>query len=119
MFSQLAGAFVMSYTNYETIHYILEALTGGVACDMPTLKGWVSVFQCPICGELMEALTNNHCQSRHHMSRKEIVSRYGVPKYVTPAMKREIQQWIHSSQVITRMDFEVAQGAVRNQVKRS
>ncbi len=77
------------------------------------------MFQCPICGELMEALTNNHCQSRHQMSRNDLIGRFGVPKYVTPAMKREIQQWIRSSQVITRMDFEVAQGAVRNQIKRS
>ncbi len=82
-------------------------------------KGCVSVFQCPICGELMEALTNFHCKSRHQMSRKDLVHSHGMPKYVSPAMRREVQQWIRSSQVINRLDFEVAQAAVRSQVKRN
>lgn len=76
------------------------------------------LFECPICGELVEALTNNHCKKRHHMSRKELVDSYGVPKYVSPAMQREVQRWIQASQVITRLDFEVAQAAVRNQMKK-
>ena len=79
----------------------------------------MSVFQCPICGELMEALTNYHCASRHHMSRKELVYQHGMPKYVSPAMKREVQQWIRASQVITSLDYEVAQAAVRSQMRKS
>lgn len=76
------------------------------------------MFQCPICGELMEALTNLHCKSRHHMSRKELVDHYGLPKYVAPMMRRDVQQWIRKSQLITRLDFDVAQAAARNQMRR-
>lgn len=67
----------------------------------------------------MEALTNYHCMSRHHMSRKELVDQHGMPRYVSPAMKREVQQWIRSSQVITRLDYEVAQAAARSQIRKS
>ncbi len=88
------------------------------ACDIRRLKGWVSVFQCPLCGELMEALTNYHCKSRHQMSRKELVDSCGMPKYVSPAMKREVQQWIRSSQVISRLDYEISQAAARSQLKK-
>ncbi len=76
------------------------------------------MFQCPICGELMEALTNYHCKSKHCMSRKELTESHGMPKYVSPAMKREVQQWIRSAQVITRLDFEVPQAAARSQLRR-
>lgn len=76
------------------------------------------VFQCPVCGELMEALTNFHCKSRHRMSRKELVDTHGTPKYVAPAMRRDVQQWIRASQVITRLDFDVAQAAARSQLRK-
>jgi hypothetical protein len=76
------------------------------------------MFQCPACGELMEALTNIHCLSRHQRSKQELIGEYGEPKYVTPTMSREVQKWIRDSQVITRMDFEVAQAAARNQFRR-
>lgn len=83
----------------------------------PIRRGWVSVFQCPVCGELMEALTNFHCTSRHGMSRREIVNQYGLPKYVAPMMRSDVQQWIRKAQVITRIDFDVAQAAVRSQLR--
>ena len=76
------------------------------------------MFQCPVCGELMEALTDYHCKSRHRMSRKELVTQHGMPKYAAPAMRREVQQWIRASQVITRVDFDVAQAAVRSQLRK-
>lgn len=66
----------------------------------------------------MEALTNFHCESRHCMSRKDLINGFGMPKYVAPAMKREVQQWIRAAQVITRLDFEVAQAAARSQLKK-
>lgn len=78
----------------------------------------MSVFQCPVCGELMEALTNFHCVSRHRMTRRDVVDGHGMPKYVSPAMKREIQQWIRSSQLISKIDFDVAQAAARSQVRK-
>ncbi len=53
------------------------------------------------------------------MSRKELVYQHGMPKYVSPAMKREVQQWIRASQVITSLDYEVAQAAVRSQMRKS
>ncbi|MBX5437094.1 MAG: hypothetical protein IRZ33_07745 [Alicyclobacillaceae bacterium] len=76
------------------------------------------MFQCPACGELLEALTHVHCRSRHQLSKDELVARYGQPKYVAPQMSREIQRWIRESQIITRLDFEMAQASVRNQFRR-
>jgi hypothetical protein len=78
----------------------------------------IALFQCPICGELMEALTNNHCTVHHDMTKKELIHKYGSPKYVTPVMTRAVQQWIRESQVITKVDFDVAQAAVRSQLRR-
>ncbi len=76
------------------------------------------MFQCPACGELLEALTNVHCQLKHHVSKEKFIGQYGVPKYVTPTMNRDIQRWIHDSQIIRRGDFEVAQAAARNQLRK-
>lgn len=76
------------------------------------------MFQCPACGELMEILTNNHCVQKHDMSKKELVNEFGAPKYVSPTMSREVQNWIKESTIITRVDFEVAQAAARNLVRR-
>ncbi|MCF8565287.1 hypothetical protein LLE49_11225 [Alicyclobacillus tolerans] len=76
------------------------------------------MFQCPICGELMEMLTNIHCVKRHQTTRKECIELYGPPKYVTPTMNREIQRWIRDSQVISKLDFDIAQAAARNQLRR-
>lgn len=73
------------------------------------------MFQCPICGELMEILTNNHCVNKHNLTKKELIDRYGTPKYVTPTMSREVQNWIRESTIITRMDFDIAQAAARSQ----
>jgi isopenicillin N synthase-like dioxygenase len=73
------------------------------------------MFQCPICGELMEILTNNHCVNKHNLTKKELLDRYGTPKYVTPTMSREVQNWIRESTIITRMDFDIAQAAARSQ----
>ncbi len=77
------------------------------------------MFQCPLCGELLEALTNVHCLTKHNLTRTDLVACHGAPKYVTPQMSRDIQRWIRESQVITRMDFEVSQGSVRNQYRRT
>lgn len=76
------------------------------------------MFQCPACGELLEILTNFHCTSRHSMTKKQCVMLFGTPKYVTPAMNRDVQSWIRESSVITKIDFDVAQAAGRSQVKR-
>lgn len=73
------------------------------------------MFQCPACGELLEALTNVHCRIQHHTSRAELIERYGSPKYVIPAVNRDIQKWIRDAQVIKRLDFDMAQAAARNQ----
>ena len=75
------------------------------------------MFQCPACGELMEILTNYHCTSQHNMTKKELVTHFGVPKYVSPTMSREIQNWIKESSIITKVDFEVAQAAVKSTEK--
>lgn len=73
------------------------------------------MFQCPACGELLEALTNRHCWLRHQTSREELLARHGQPKYVVPKMNRDVQRWIHDAQIIKRVDFDVAQAAARNQ----
>lgn len=73
------------------------------------------MFQCPLCGELMEALTNIHCMNKHQLSKRELIARHGSPRYVAPRMTREVQQWIRDAQVISKADFEVAQAAARNQ----
>lgn len=73
------------------------------------------MFQCPICGELLEILTNNHCVNKHYLTKKELIDRFGTPKYVTPTMSREVQNWIRESTIITRMDFDIAQAAARSQ----
>lgn len=77
------------------------------------------MFQCPVCGELVEILTNYHCNAKHGMSKKEVVDQFGPPRYVTSAMNREVQNWIRESAVITRVDFEVAQAAIRSQIRRN
>jgi hypothetical protein len=66
----------------------------------------------------MEILTNYHCMSQHNMSKKELVTQFGAPKYVSPTMSREISNWIKESTIITKVDFEVAQAAARNVTKR-
>lgn len=76
------------------------------------------MFQCPVCGELMEILTNNHCMQKHAMSKRELVEKFGTPKYVSPTMSREVQNWIRESTIITRVDFDIAQAAVRSQLRR-
>lgn len=76
------------------------------------------MFQCPICGELLETLTNVHCMTQHQTTRRECIEKHGSPKYVSPTMNRDVQRWIRNSQVITRMDFEMAQAAVRNQYRK-
>ncbi len=73
------------------------------------------MFQCPVCGELLEALTNIHCQLKHHVSKAEFITQNGLPKYVTSSMNRDIQDWIRDSQIIRRGDFDIAQAAARNQ----
>jgi len=77
------------------------------------------MFQCPVCGDLLEALTNNHCMSRHHLTKHELLALYGAPKYIIPMMNRDVQKWIRDAQVIRRGDFEVAQAALRNQLRGS
>lgn len=76
------------------------------------------MFQCPACGELVEALTNLHCLSRHQRTKRDFLVEYGAPKYITPTMTREVQQWIKESQIIGKLDFELAQAAARNQYKK-
>ncbi|WDL98009.1 hypothetical protein [Alicyclobacillus sp. ALC3] len=73
------------------------------------------MFQCPACGELLEALTNVHCRTHHRASRTELIARYGTPKYIIPAVNRDVQRWIRDVQVIKRLDFDLAQAAARNQ----
>jgi hypothetical protein len=76
------------------------------------------MFQCPACGELLEALTNVHCITRHQVTKSDLIASLGSPKCVVPQMSRDVQQWVRNSQVITRADFEVAQASARNQYKR-
>lgn len=76
------------------------------------------MFQCPVCGELMEILTNYHCMNKHDSTKKELLDKYGAPKYVSPAMSREVQNWIRESTIITRVDFDIAQAAARSQMRR-
>ncbi|GGI98039.1 hypothetical protein GCM10010885_04590 [Alicyclobacillus cellulosilyticus] len=67
------------------------------------------MFLCPVCGELVEALTNAHCMTRHQLAKREVVARYGPPRYIAPRLTREIQRWIQEAQVIRRADFDVPQ----------
>lgn len=76
------------------------------------------MYQCPVCGELLEALTNIHCMSKHQSTRQEFIASFGAPKFVTPKLTREVQRWIHEAQIITRTDFEVAQASARNQLRK-
>jgi len=76
------------------------------------------LFQCPVCGELLEALTDVHCRSKHQISKQAFIAAYGVPKYLSPILNRDVQRWIRASQVITRMDFEMVQSAARNQYQK-
>jgi hypothetical protein len=66
----------------------------------------------------MEALTNFHCQTQHSLSRKELIDQFGLPKYVSPAMRRDVQEWIRSTRVLTKLDFDLAQLAARSQVRK-
>lgn len=61
----------------------------------------------------MEALTNVHCVSRHQITKRELIARHGSPKYVAPRINSEVQRWIRDAQVITRLDFDLAQAAAR------
>lgn len=80
-----------------------------------TREEGVWVFQCPACGELLEALTNVHCRQHHRMTRTELVAHYGSPRYLIPTVDRDVARWIRDVQVIKRLDFDVAQAAARNQ----
>lgn len=80
-------------------------------------KEGIALFQCPVCGELLEALTSIHCNSRHYLTKRELIARYGTPKYVAPRIDRAVQRWIRDAQVITRTDFDMAQAAARNQLR--
>ncbi|WP_157721920.1 hypothetical protein [Tumebacillus avium] len=53
------------------------------------------------------------------MTKKELIDNFGAPKYVTPTMSREVQNWIKESTIISKVDFDVAQAAARNMVRRS
>lgn len=81
-------------------------------------KEGITLFQCPMCGELLEALTNIHCKSRHYLTRRELIARHGAPKYIAPRVDRAVQRWIRDAQVITRTDFDMAQAAARNQLRK-
>jgi hypothetical protein len=81
-------------------------------------KEGISLFQCPVCGELMEALTNVHCVARHQTTKQELIARHGAPKYVAPRIDSEVQRWIRDAQVITKLDFELAQAAARTMLRR-
>jgi hypothetical protein len=72
------------------------------------------LFQCPVCGQLLEALTNVHCMTLHQATKREIIERYGPPKYVAPVINREIQRWLREVQVIKSSDFDTPQLAVRH-----
>lgn len=67
----------------------------------------------------MEILTNYHCIQKHDITKKELVEMYGAPKYVSPTISREVQNWIRESAIITRVDFDIAQAAARSQTRRS
>lgn len=86
--------------------------------DAKKVKEGISLFQCPVCGELLEALTNVHCMTRHHITKQELIARHGTPKYVAPKIDREVQRWIRDAQIISRTDFDMAQAAARNQLGR-
>ncbi|QQE80350.1 hypothetical protein [Alicyclobacillus sp. SO9] len=72
------------------------------------------MYQCPVCGELMDALTNVHCVSKHQETRREFIAHHGAPKFVSPRLTGDIQRWIRATQIITRTDFDVAQASARN-----
>jgi hypothetical protein len=72
------------------------------------------MFQCPVCGQLLEALTNVHCMTCHQTTKQELIQRYGPPKYVTPVMSREVQRWIREVQVLKSSDFDTPQLAARH-----
>jgi len=71
------------------------------------------MYQCPVCGELLEALTNVHCLRRHHITRRELIADYGSPKFVTPKLTADIQKWLKNTQIITKTDFDMAQASAR------
>jgi hypothetical protein len=81
-------------------------------------KEGIRLFQCPVCGELMEALTNVHCMARHQTTKRELIARHGAPKYVAPRINSEVQRWIRDAQVITKLDFDMAQAAARTLMRR-
>lgn len=78
------------------------------------------MFQCPVCGEFMEALTNLHCLTKHHTNKKDLLAKYGSPRFVMPVLSRDVQRWLTSIQVIRKSDFELSQyGAKRRSFLRS
>jgi hypothetical protein len=66
----------------------------------------------------MEALTNVHCMARHQTTKRELIARHGAPKYVAPRINSEVQRWIRDAQVITKLDFDMAQAAARTLMRR-
>ncbi|BCJ86469.1 hypothetical protein skT53_14540 [Effusibacillus dendaii] len=70
--------------------------------------------QCPLCHEVVEILTNYHCQTKHGISKKEIVKKYGEPKYFEPHTSRELSDWLKENTVfVGKKDFDIPQAAVR------
>jgi hypothetical protein len=43
----------------------------------------MGMVQCPICSQLLEILTTEHCKRVHGMSKEEVIKRYGTPVSVS------------------------------------
>lgn len=73
------------------------------------------MFECPLCGELVQYLTNNHCITKHNMTRKELIKKYGSPKYKGDMRSREINAWINkTTYVIHESNFGYAQASAKS-----
>lgn len=77
------------------------------------------MLQCPKCNEVVQYLTENHCRTKHNMTRKQLIKKYGKPIYKPDMRTREINAWLQrESYIIQESQFGYAQAAVKSVQKR-
>lgn len=73
------------------------------------------MFTCPACGEFVEYLTNYHCTTKHNMTRKQLIKKYGNHRYASDMRTREINAWLNKTcHIIRESEYVYAQAAVKS-----
>lgn len=64
-------------------------------------KGVSQLLQCPVCFQLMEALTSRHCMTEHGLEKTAVITHYGKP----PVIMRPFTNFSRSQPVVDERDY--------------